>query len=51
MEMAEQVRAKIKEGEGEGADADAGSGLQLEKLTHGFWRRFVRREVLLAGGE
>ncbi len=50
VEMAETVRAKINEGARDGG-AGRGSGLQFEKLTHGFWRRFIRREVLLAGGE
>ncbi|CAM9906905.1 unnamed protein product [Scytosiphon promiscuus] len=45
VEMAETVQTKIQEGK-----ENRGEGLQLEKLTHGFWRRFVRREVLRAGG-
>ena len=45
LEMAETVQAKIMEGK------EGGGGLQLEKLTHGFWRRYIRREVLRAGGE
>lgn len=43
--MAETVQAKIKEGK------EGGGGLQFEKLTHGFWRRYIRREVSRAGGE
>lgn len=39
-EMAETVQAKIK----------GRRGLQFEKLTHGFWRRYVRREILRAAG-
>lgn len=27
-----------------------GSGLAYEKLTHGYWREFIRRETLKAGG-
>lgn len=46
-EMAETVQAKIKEGkEGD----DTGGGLQFQKLTHGYWRQYIRREVLRAGG-
>jgi len=44
LEMAESVQAKIREGK------EGGGGLQFEKLTHGFWRRYIRREVLGAGG-
>ena len=43
--MAKTVQAKIKQGK------EGGSGLQYEKLTHGFWRRYIRRELLIAGGE
>eukprot|EP00752_Nemacystus_decipiens_P002399 g2263.t1 len=46
LEMAQTVQAKIKEGKLNGGRG----GLQLEKLTHGFWRRYIRREVLRAGG-
>jgi len=49
--MAETVRAMIEGGAREGGAGGGGGGLQLEKLTHGFWRRYIRREVLLAGGE
>lgn len=44
LEMAETVQAKIKKGK------EGGGGLQFEKLTHGFWRRYIRDEVLRAGG-
>ena len=47
LEMAETVQAKIKEGKRNGGRG----GLQFEKLTHGFWRQYIRREVLRAGGE
>lgn len=46
LEMAETVQAKIQE-----RKETRGGGLQLEKLTHGFWRGYIRREVLRAGGE
>lgn len=46
LEMAETVQAKIKEGK-----ENNNGGLQFEKLTHGFWREYIRRETLLAGGE
>lgn len=46
LEMAEDVQARIKEGK-----EKKGGGLQFEKLTHGFWRRYMRREILRAGGE
>ncbi|CAN0479986.1 unnamed protein product, partial [Ectocarpus sp. 12 AP-2014] len=39
-EMAETFQAKIK----------ARLGLQFEKLTHGFWRCYVRREIMRAAG-
>lgn len=42
------MQAKIEEGKGGGG---GGGGLQLEKLTHGYWRQYIRREVLLAQGE
>lgn len=47
LEMAETVQAKIKEGK----ENNGSGGLQFEKLTHGFWRAYIRREVLRAGGE
>eukprot|EP00752_Nemacystus_decipiens_P008223 g7353.t1 len=43
LEMAETVQAKIKQGK------EGGRGLQYEKLTQGFWRRYIRHEVMLAG--
>lgn len=43
------MQAKIKEGKEGGGGG--GKGLQLEKLTHGFWRQYIRSEVLRAGGE
>lgn len=49
LEMAKTVQAKIKEGKLNGGRG--GGGLQFEKLTHGFWRQYIRREVLRAGGE
>lgn len=49
LEMAEIVQAKIKAGKESGGGG--GGGLQFEKLTHGFWRRYIRREVLRAGGK
>jgi len=45
LEMAKTVQATIKQGK------EGGSGLQYQKLTHGFWRRYVQRELLIAGGE
>lgn len=40
LEMGEIVHEAIGKGE----------GMQYEKLTHGFWRGYIRRETLLAGG-
>lgn len=45
-EMADIVQEKIKE-----RKAGKGKGLEFEKLTHNFWRNYIRRETLKAGGE
>lgn len=35
---------------GSSSDRGEGWGLMYEKLTHGYWRKFVRQETVKAGG-
>lgn len=47
LEMAYTVIDGVRDG---GGDA-AGWGLQYEKLTHGYWRNFIREKMLEGAGE
>lgn len=47
LEMAYKVMDGVRDG---GGDA-AGWGLQYEKLTHGYWRKFIREKMLEGAGD
>lgn len=47
LEMAYKVIDGVRNG---GGDA-VGWGLQYEKLTHGYWRNFIREKMLEGAGE
>lgn len=42
--MSKMAEERIKEGK------NGGKGFEFEKLTHNYWRKYIREETLKAGG-
>lgn len=56
LNMAGAVQTALRKGRSRGKGKSkwrgrGGTGLAYEKLTHGYWRKFIREAVLTAAGE